>query len=83
MSLRRIWLVARLDLAHNPRRFFFWFWLAIIGFMTWGLSSGNARMQSGDATVGGTAGWPGCNRSCDGYTRVAADVLGEYGRTAL
>jgi ABC-type transport system involved in multi-copper enzyme maturation permease subunit len=57
VSLRRVWLVARLDLAHNTRRFFFWFWMVIIGFMTWSLSSGNARMSSGDASVGGTEAW--------------------------
>ncbi len=57
MSLRRVWWVARLDLAHNARRVFFWFLLVIITFMTWGLSSGNARMASGDASVGGTEAW--------------------------
>ena len=57
MSVGRIWQVARLDMVHNARRFFFWFWLTIIIFMTWGLSSGNARIQSGDASVGGTEAW--------------------------
>ncbi|MHC4588397.1 MAG: hypothetical protein ACYTAQ_03425, partial [Planctomycetota bacterium] len=57
MSLRRVWQVARVDLAHNPRRFFFWLWLVIIGFMAWSLSSGNAQMRSGDARVGGTEAW--------------------------
>jgi ABC-type transport system involved in multi-copper enzyme maturation permease subunit len=57
VSLRRVWQVARVDLAHNPRRFFFWLWLVIIGFMAWSLSSGNAQMRSGDARVGGTEAW--------------------------
>ena len=57
MSVRRLWWVARLDLAHNARRFFFWFWLAIIILLTWSLSSGNARIVSGDASVGGTEAW--------------------------
>jgi ABC-type transport system involved in multi-copper enzyme maturation permease subunit len=57
VSPGRIWQVARIDLAHNARRFFFWLWLFIIGFLIWGLSSGNARMQSGDASVGGTEAW--------------------------
>jgi len=57
VSVGRIWQVARLDMIHNARRFFFWFWLAIIVLMTWGLSSGNARIASGDASVGGTEAW--------------------------
>ncbi|MCH8006996.1 MAG: hypothetical protein IH888_12335, partial [Planctomycetes bacterium] len=57
MSIRRVWQIARLDMIHNAGRFFFWFWLAIIVFMTWGLSSGNTRMASGDASVGGTEAW--------------------------
>ncbi len=57
MSLRRVWQVARLDMVHNLGRFIFWFWLAIIIFLTWGLSSGNVRIGSGDASVGGTEAW--------------------------
>ena len=57
MSLRRVWQVARLDMVHNVGRFIFWFWLAIIIFLTWGLSSGNVRIASGDASVGGTEAW--------------------------
>jgi ABC-2 type transport system permease protein len=57
VSPRRVWQVARIDLAHNPRRFFFWLWMALLVVLTWGLSSGHARMQSGDASVGGTEAW--------------------------
>ncbi len=57
MSIGRIWQVARLDMIHNARRFFFWFWLSIIVFLTWGLSSGTTRIGSGDASVGGTEAW--------------------------
>ena len=55
--MRRVWLVAQQDLLHNLRRPFFWFLLVIICFLTWGLSSGNARIASGDASVGGTEAW--------------------------
>ena len=46
VSMRRVWLVAQQDLLHNLRRPFFWFLLVIICFLTWGLSSGNARIAS-------------------------------------
>ena len=57
MSLRNLGLVAMLDLKHAPRRVMLWFWIVIIAFMTWGLSSGNVRVGSGDASVGGTQAW--------------------------
>lgn len=54
MSLRRLLLVCRRDLAHSMRRVLFWLWLAILVFMAWSMSSGKARIQSGDSSVGGT-----------------------------
>ena len=44
-------------MIHNVRRFFFWFWMSIIVFLTWGLASGTTRIGSGDASVGGTEAW--------------------------
>jgi ABC-type transport system involved in multi-copper enzyme maturation permease subunit len=54
MNLRRIWTIARADLAHNARRVLFWIWVAILFLFAWALSSGSARIQSGDSSVGGT-----------------------------
>jgi ABC-type Na+ efflux pump permease subunit len=57
MSLRRLALVFRVDLVLHAQRPMTWFLVAIIGFMVWGLSSGTARIQSGDAAVGGNKAW--------------------------
>ncbi len=55
MSVRRLWLVARNELAFNVRRPMFYICLAVVGFIVWGLSTGNVSIviASGDATVGG------------------------------
>jgi ABC-type Na+ efflux pump permease subunit len=57
MSFRRIWLVFKTDLALHAKRPMTWILVLIIGFMVWGLSSGSARIQSGDASVGGSKAW--------------------------
>ena len=55
MSARRMWLVARNELSFNVRRPMFYICLAVLGFIVWGLSTGNVSIiiASGDATVGG------------------------------
>jgi ABC-type Na+ efflux pump permease subunit len=59
MSFRRIWLVARNELAFNVRRPMFYICLALIGLVVWGLSNGNVQIvvASGDASVGGKKAW--------------------------
>ena len=57
MSLRRLWLVFKTDLALHAKRPMTWILVVIIGFLVWGLSSGAARIQSGDASVGGSKSW--------------------------
>src|SRR6185503_12254358 len=52
-SLRRLWEVCRIDLAHAARRPLFWFLILVIGFMTLELSRGHARLGSGSTSVGG------------------------------
>ena len=42
------------DLAYHARRPLFIVWVLILGLTAWGMSSGAMRIQSGDATVGGT-----------------------------
>ncbi len=53
MSLGRLWLVLGRDVAHNSRRVLFWIWILLLFLLTWGLSAGNVRIQSGDSSVGG------------------------------
>ena len=55
MSARRLWLVARHELAFNARRPMFYICLTAIGLIIWGLSTGSVSIiiASGDATVGG------------------------------
>jgi ABC-type transport system involved in multi-copper enzyme maturation permease subunit len=57
MSLRRLWLVFKTDLAFHLRRPMTWILVAVMALMIWGLSSGSVRIQSGDASVGGTKAW--------------------------
>jgi ABC-type Na+ efflux pump permease subunit len=54
MNPRRLLAVCGLDVGHNARRSLFWIWAALLVFLAWGLSSGRARIQSGDSSVGGT-----------------------------
>jgi len=53
-SLRRFGTVFTGDLAHHIRRPLFIVWALILGLSALGMSSGTVRIQSGDATVGGT-----------------------------
>ncbi|HEX6052887.1 MAG TPA: ABC transporter permease, partial [Gemmatimonadaceae bacterium] len=59
MSVRRLWLVARHELAFNARRPLFYICLAVLGLIVWGLSTGNVQIiiASGDASVGGKKAW--------------------------
>lgn len=54
MSPRRFLTVYRRDLGFQLRRSLFWVWAILLIFLAWGLSSGRARIQSGDSAVGGT-----------------------------
>ena len=55
--MRRFLLIFRLDLVTAMLRPPFWVLVVIVGFTTWGLSSGNVTISSGDASVGGTKAW--------------------------
>ncbi len=57
MSFRRLFLVFKTDLVLHVKRPMTWILVLIMGFMVWGLSSGAARIQSGDASVGGSKAW--------------------------
>jgi len=57
MSLRRLFLVFKTDLALHVKRPMTWILVLIMGFMVWGLSSGAVRIGSGDASVGGSKAW--------------------------
>ena len=57
MSLRRVLLVARADFAFQARRPLIWILVVIMALTVWGLSTGNVRIESGDASVGGVKAW--------------------------
>ncbi|MFO0908962.1 MAG: M1 family aminopeptidase [Isosphaeraceae bacterium] len=54
MSLRRFGTILALDLSYNARRVMIWIWILLLLFFSWSLSTGKARIQSGDSSVGGT-----------------------------
>lgn len=45
------------ELAHTLRRPLFWFLVFILLLMSWGMSTGDVQIASGDSTVGGTKAW--------------------------
>jgi ABC-2 type transport system permease protein len=57
VSLARARAVFALELAHTFKRPLFWFLVAILLLMTWGFSTGDVTIGSGDSSVGGTRGW--------------------------
>jgi ABC-2 type transport system permease protein len=57
MSLRRIFLVFKSELALHAKRPMTWILVLIMGLTIWGMSTGNVRIDSGDASVGGTKAW--------------------------
>ncbi|MGE3822483.1 MAG: ABC transporter permease, partial [Isosphaeraceae bacterium] len=54
VSPRRFFTVYHRDLGFQVRRSSFWVWAILLIFLAWGLSTGKARIQSGDSAVGGT-----------------------------
>jgi ABC-2 type transport system permease protein len=57
MNLVRTRAVFSQELAHTFKRPLFWFLIAMLFLMTWGLSTGNVQISSGDASVGGKRVW--------------------------
>jgi ABC-2 type transport system permease protein len=57
MSLRRLLLVFRTELSFQAKRPMTWVLVAIMALTVWGLSTGGVRINSGDASVGGTKSW--------------------------
>lgn len=57
MSAKRFFTVAWADVKENLTRPIFWFWVAILAFLSWGMSTGHVRIASGDSAVGGTKAW--------------------------
>ncbi|HKI06394.1 MAG TPA: ABC transporter permease [Thermoanaerobaculia bacterium] len=57
MSLARTRTIFVQELAHTFKRPLFWFLIALVALMTWGLSTGDMQIQSGDSSVGGTKAW--------------------------
>lgn len=53
MSIRRLWLVTRLDLQESLRRPFFWFWVIFMGWNAWMVSRGQWLVQSNSTSLGG------------------------------
>ena len=57
MSWKRLRLVCRLDMLLNARRPLFWILVFGLLLLTYGLTNGKVRINSGDSTVGGTKAW--------------------------
>lgn len=57
MSLSRFSTVAGLELRSNLKRPMFWVLLGLMILMSWGLSTGNVTINSGDSSVGGSRAW--------------------------
>jgi ABC-2 type transport system permease protein len=57
MSLRRLYLVFKTELALHAKRPMTWILVVIMALTLWGMSRGNVRIDSGDASVGGTKAW--------------------------
>jgi ABC-2 type transport system permease protein len=57
MSVSRWYRVFRLDFLYCCRRPLFWILILLIGFTSWGLSSGSMQIATGDSRVGGTKAW--------------------------
>jgi len=57
MSWRRLLEVFRLDFGLHLRRPVLWVLVLMMGLMSWGLSSGDAQISSGDTSVGGQRAW--------------------------
>ncbi|HEV8577903.1 MAG TPA: ABC transporter permease subunit [Thermoanaerobaculia bacterium] len=57
MSLGRAGTIFAQELAHTFKRPLFWFLVVMLVLMTWGLSTGDVQISSGDASVGGKRAW--------------------------
>jgi ABC-type multidrug transport system permease subunit len=57
MSVRRLAATFGVEFGHWFRRPLFFFLAAIILLTSWGLSTGNMQISSGDSSVGGTKAW--------------------------
>jgi ABC-2 type transport system permease protein len=57
VSLRRLWLVAGLDLRESLRRPLFWIWAALMIFNGFLMSRGEWLFRSVDTSLGGTQAW--------------------------
>ncbi len=57
MSLGRVRTIYAQELAHTFKRPLFWFLIALLILLTWGLSTGSVQISSGDASVGGKRAW--------------------------
>lgn len=57
MSLARTRVIFSQELAGTLKRPQFWWLLALLLFMAWGLSTGSMQISSGDASVGGKKAW--------------------------
>jgi ABC-2 type transport system permease protein len=57
MSAARWYRVFRLDFLYSFRRPLFWILILVLGFTSYGLSSGTLQIATGDSRVGGTKAW--------------------------
>ena len=57
MSLARTGVIFGEELARTFKRPLFWFLVALLALMSWGLSTGHMQIASGDSSVGGTKAW--------------------------
>ena len=53
MSGTRLWEIFKQEIQFHARRPLLWVQLVILGFLTYGISTGHATVSSGDARVGG------------------------------
>ncbi len=56
-GLSRTRSIYGLELAHTLKRPLFWFLLLLVFLLSWGMSSGNVQIGSGDSSVGGQRAW--------------------------
>ncbi|MBK8232948.1 MAG: hypothetical protein IPK72_20785 [Candidatus Eisenbacteria bacterium] len=57
MNPKRFLVVFAGEMKENLTRPIFWVWLLVLGFLSWGLSTGHVRIASGDSAVGGQKAW--------------------------
>ncbi|MFL6234925.1 MAG: ABC transporter permease/M1 family aminopeptidase [Thermoanaerobaculia bacterium] len=57
MSLSRAGVIYAEELGRTVKRPLFWFLILFLLLMTWGMSTGNVQIGTGDSSVGGTKAW--------------------------